>query len=66
MKFHCPCSREQFARKLCTIGEDELRKLTEDDEEIVTECQFCRATYAFDRDQINALLYGARMYDKAD
>jgi len=66
VSFHCPCSREQFARKLCTIGEGELRRLTEADEEIVTECQFCRTTYPFDRDQINALLYGARMYDKAD
>ncbi len=66
VKLHCPCSREQFARRLCTIGEEELRKLTEADEEIVTECQFCRATHAFDREQINALLYGARMYDKAD
>ena len=66
VELHCPCTREQFARKLCTIGEAELRRLAEEDGEIVTECQFCRGTYAFDRAQINALLYGARMYDEAD
>ncbi|MGC6417070.1 MAG: Hsp33 family molecular chaperone HslO [Bradymonadia bacterium] len=63
---HCPCTREQFARRLCTIGEAELEKLTEALEETVVECHFCRATYSFDREQIGALLYGARMYDEAD
>ncbi|MEE2755320.1 MAG: Hsp33 family molecular chaperone HslO [Myxococcota bacterium] len=66
VNFVCPCTREQFARRLCTIGEDELRKLTESLEETVVECHFCRTEYTFDKEQIGALLYGARMYDEAD
>ncbi|MBV71357.1 MAG: redox-regulated molecular chaperone Hsp33 [Myxococcales bacterium] len=66
VNFVCPCTREQFARRLCTIGEEELRKLTESLEDTVVECHFCRTEYTFDKEQVGALLYGARMYDKAD
>jgi molecular chaperone Hsp33 len=66
LNFHCPCTRELFARRLCTIGEAELIKLTKALEETVVECHFCRAEYRFDAEQISALVYGARMYDEAD
>ena len=29
VRFHCPCSREQFARRLCALGESNLKSLTE-------------------------------------
>ena len=66
VEFHCPCTREEFARRLCMLGEDELKKLTEELEVVDTECHFCRSIYSFDREQVNALIYGARMYDLAD
>ncbi len=61
-KHLCPCSREHFARKMVTLGEVELKRLTEEEEEVRVECQFCRAEHVFDREQLNALLYGARLY----
>jgi len=66
LNFHCPCTRELFARRLCTIGEAELTALTKELEETVVECHFCRNEYRFDAEQISALVYGARMYDEAD
>ncbi|MEE2788906.1 MAG: Hsp33 family molecular chaperone HslO [Myxococcota bacterium] len=66
VRFHCPCSREQFARRLCALGESSLKSLTEDDDEATAICHFCGARYVFTREQLNALLYGARMYDQAE
>ncbi len=66
LTFYCPCTREHFARRLCTLGEAELRRLTESLEETIVECHFCRTEYSFDAEQVGALLYGARMYDEAD
>lgn len=62
----CPCDREHFARKLCTLGSQELARLTAEQPETVVECHFCHERYIFDRDQMNALLYGARMYEQAN
>lgn len=64
--FTCPCTREEFARRLCMLGEDDLKQLTDELEVVDTQCHFCRTIYSFDREQVNALLYGARMYDQAD
>ncbi len=66
LHYVCPCDREHFARKLCTLGSAELERMTAELEETVVECHFCRTRYIFDRDQMNALLYGARMYEQAN
>ena len=66
ISFHCPCSREQFARRLCALGENDLRTLTDNEEDATAVCHFCGAQYVFNREQLNALLYGARMYDEAE
>jgi len=66
VELRCNCSRENFARRICTLGADELERLTEELEIVDVQCHFCRIQYAFDREQVNALLYGARMYDEAD
>lgn len=63
---HCPCSREQFARRLVTLGSAELERLTEELEVVEVECHFCRTRHVFDRAQVSALLYGARMYEQAN
>ena len=62
IKHVCPCSREHFARKMVSLGEIELEKLTQEEEEVRVQCQFCRVEHVFDREQLNALLYGARLY----
>jgi molecular chaperone Hsp33 len=66
ISYHCPCTREEFARRLCMLGEEELKDLTKELETVDAECHFCRTTYSFDQEQMNALIYGARMYDLAD
>lgn len=62
----CPCSREHFARRLVTLGAAELERLTDEQEVTEVECHFCRARHVFDREQMNALVYGARMYEQAN
>lgn len=63
---HCPCTREHFARRLVTLGADELERLTAEQELTDVECHFCRTRYVFDRQQMSALRYGARMYEQAN
>lgn len=62
----CPCSREHFARRLVTLGSAELERLTAEQAITEVECHFCRSRHVFDREQMNALLYGARMYEQAN
>lgn len=66
LRLHCPCTREHFARQLCTLGSAELARMTDELPETVVECHFCRSQYTFDREQMSALLYGARMYEQAN
>lgn len=56
IRFKCSCSRERSARALVALGpEDVYQLLEEQGGEIAADCQFCKAEYRFDRDQIETL-----------
>ncbi len=65
-EWHCPCSREHFARKLVALGEQTLSELVKEQETTEVECHYCRAQCVFDAEQMSALLYGARLYAPND
>lgn len=56
VSFHCTCSRERCAGALLTVNPDELEEMLEKDGGIEMHCDFCGASYAFDRVDVQALL----------
>ena len=62
IKTECGCTREHFARRLVALGDASLKSLIDEGEVVTVECHFCRSEYAFQPDEVSALLYGARLY----
>lgn len=63
VRFHCPCTRERAERALVLLGAAELASLRESDagrghSELV--CEFCKASYRFTGEEIDALIAAAR------
>lgn len=61
VEFHCPCHRERYARALITLGVDELTAMRDEMEIVEAQCHFCGRTYAFNGEEMNALIYGATL-----
>lgn len=59
VKYQCTCSSERMERGLLTLGEQELRELIADQDEIETQCHFCQKQYRFSRQDILRLIQGA-------
>lgn len=59
--FHCPCYRERYARALITLGVAELESMRDDLEIVEANCHFCGATYAFNQEEMGALIFGANL-----
>ncbi|MCK4691803.1 MAG: Hsp33 family molecular chaperone HslO [Desulfuromonadales bacterium] len=56
LQFYCPCSSEQIAGVLRSLGKDELRRLAEEREEVAVTCEYCRKRYLLTSEQVLALL----------
>ncbi|MFA6627768.1 MAG: Hsp33 family molecular chaperone HslO [Bacilli bacterium] len=56
VSFLCPCSKEQFARSLLTLGAKELTTMKEEDHKIDIVCHYCNKTYHFDEQDIQQLI----------
>ena len=60
--FACPCSRERFERAIVSLGEDEIRRIIEEEDKDHTEvvCHFCNESYRFTPADMSAILDSAR------
>lgn len=56
LRFYCPCNREQIAGMLCSLGKGELSELALQQETVEVVCEYCRASYQFNREQVGGLL----------
>ena len=56
VEYRCACSREKVLAAISGCGEDELRDMASQSEEIEASCQFCDKIYKFSPDEIGALL----------
>ncbi len=56
LEFYCPCSREQTAGMLRSLGKKDLEQLSAQQESVEVVCEYCRAVYRFNREQIGGLL----------
>lgn len=61
VRFDCPCSRERFEAALVTLGEEELTRIIEEEENEFTElvCHFCNESYRFTPDEMRGVLLEA-------
>ncbi len=53
--FRCGCSRDKVERVLLSLGADGLRDIRTREGEARVTCEFCRHSYCFDADQLEAL-----------
>ena len=60
--FHCPCSRERFSAGIVSLGEAEVQRIIEEEENPTTEvvCHFCNEVYHFTPADMEAILDAAR------
>ncbi len=61
VSFHCPCSRERFASAILALGEAEVRRIIQEEEQPYTEvvCHFCNEPYHFSPVQMQGILDAA-------
>jgi len=62
--FHCPCSKERAAATLALLDESELTHMLATNEQGQVTCNFCRRTYTFPEDELDAIR--AEVRKKAD
>ena len=60
--FHCSCSRERTLGALESIGKEECYSILEEQGSIEMDCQFCHASYRFDRNDIDQLFTGHTLH----
>lgn len=54
--YMCDCSRERTKSVLKSIGEEELLKLADEEENTEVKCHFCNNTYKFTSDELRKLI----------
>lgn len=58
-QYKCNCSREYLSRVLVTLGEEELRKIIEEDGSVKVHCHYCNADYEFTEEDADGLFAGS-------
>ncbi len=59
LRFECSCSRERSAKALISLGEEDLRRLIEEQGgQVSIDCQFCNQHYVFDAADLAQLFAG--------
>ena len=66
LRLHCDCSREYIERVLLSMGEGEIRDMIEKQNGCEVSCHFCRRSYAFTGDELEALLEQASSDDEEE
>lgn len=57
--WHCSCSRDRVVGAFVAMGAQELRQLIEEEQETEVACEFCTASYFFNRQELEAILADA-------
>lgn len=56
VRFKCNCSRERVERVLISMGKTQLEEISEGDEDIELNCQFCSKQYKFSPQEIRDII----------
>lgn len=54
--FVCECSKEKVADSLSALPDSDIREMIEEDHGAEATCHFCNRSYAFDEDELKAML----------
>lgn len=60
INFACQCSHERVEQTLISLGQVELERLIEEDEEVEVVCHFCNEAYVFNKDELQVILEQAK------
>jgi len=62
VSFHCPCSRERFESAIVSLGETEIQRIIDEEENDYTEvvCHFCNEAYHYTAGDMATILEAAR------
>ena len=50
--YKCKCSEKRMRNAVISIGKKELKRIIDEDEKCVVECQFCNSSYTFQKDEL--------------
>ena len=56
VSYKCDCSKERVEKALISLGREELKKMSEEEENIEVCCHFCEKKYNFSREEIIDLM----------
>lgn len=60
VNYECDCSKDRVEATLISLGEEELRKIVEEEEGINVECHFCDKNYGFTSEDILVLIESSK------
>ncbi|MNW64322.1 33 kDa chaperonin [compost metagenome] len=60
INFVCQCSRERVEQTLVSLGQHELERLIEEDDQAEVVCHFCNEAYLFNKDELQVILDQAK------
>lgn len=60
INFVCQCSRERVEQTLVSLGQHELERLIEEDDQAEVVCHFCNEAYVFNKDELQVILDQAK------
>lgn len=60
IRFSCSCTRERVEQTLVSLGQQELERLIEEDEQTEVVCHYCNERYLFNRDELQVILDQAK------
>ena len=56
LTYNCSCSREKMGRAVFSLGNDEINYLLASEEGVEVQCEFCRDSYRFAREDFDKML----------
>ena len=60
INFACQCSRDRVEQTLISLGQHEMERLIEEDEQAEVVCHFCNEAYVFNKDELQEILEQAK------
>lgn len=56
LSYQCSCSRDKMEQAIYSLGKDEIQSLLEQEGIAEVHCEFCRDTYNFSADELQAII----------
>lgn len=56
VNFECNCSKERFGTAILGLGQQEIRKMIEEDGMAEAQCHFCLETYCYSKEELESFI----------